>query len=844
MSKLSLFFVSVLFLLNQQAYAQYKTVVKGTVKDIESGQTLEYVNIRIDGTTRGTSSDLEGKFEIIVNAEKDVKLIITRVGYKTYEYTIKSFTRGEIQLNVQMVTVSSPLEVVITEERMENHGQIRQNVDELKLLPSVSGNLESLLPSIALGTSSGTGGELSAQYNVRGGNYDENLIYVNDFEIFRPQLIRSSQQEGLSFPNIDLIRDLSFSSGGFQARYGDKLSSVLDIRYKRPEQTKGSVSASFLGASVHLEGSAKIAKDNYKKFRYLVGARYKTSQYILNSLEVTGEYIPSFVDLQSYLTYDLSRSLQLGVIMNYNRSKYFFVPDSRTSGTGLVNYSLQLSTNYEGQEIDNFEQFMGGVSLTWVPERKKNPYFVKLLASAQKGYEDETYDILGYYQLAQIETSLGSEKAGQVVAVLGDGTQHDYARNHLQTLIKNLELKGGYEIKVNHTDPKLTSNHFIEWSVKAQAEDIKDKINEWERIDSAGYSLNYDPSALYLKYVLKSQNQLSSVRYSSFIQNTYTLKKDSVSEWQFNLGLRASIWDLNNELLVGPRAQIQFRPLNWNHDWSFRLSGGYYYQPAFYRELRRPDGTVNTDLLAQKSIHIVGGISKELFWTKISPKPFHLIAELYYKKLWDLVSYEVDNVRIRYSGENDATGYITGLDLRLNGEFVPGAESWVNISLLQAREKLNGIQHKVREQGQAEGTDVEYVPRPTDQLLTVNVFFQDYLPRRENFKVHFNLAVGTGLPFGLKDNNTVYRNTYRYNPYHRVDIGFSLLLWDKKWKERKPHHILRFSDNTWVTMEVFNILNVLNTASNTWIKTVFNTQYAIPNRLTSRRIDLKFRIDF
>ncbi|HMG15764.1 MAG TPA: TonB-dependent receptor, partial [Saprospiraceae bacterium] len=577
MTKYFLYLFTILLFLSQGAYCQYKTVVKGTIKDIESGQSLEYVNIRVDGTTIGTSSDLEGKFEIIVNAEKDIKLIITRVGYKAYNYTIKSFTRGEVQLNVQLVTSSSPLEVVITEERMEKNGQIRQNVDDLKLLPTVSGNLESLLPSIALGTSSGTGGELSSQYNVRGGNYDENLIYVNDFEIFRPQLIRSSQQEGLSFPNIDLTRDLSFSSGGFQSKYGDKLSSVLDIRYKRPEKTKASVSASFLGASAHIEGSEKLGKDNYKKFRYLIGARYKTSQYILNSLEITGEYVPSFVDLQSFMTYDISRSLQLGVILNYNRSKYFFVPDSRTSGAGLVNFALQLSTAYEGQEIDNFEEYMGGISLTWLPDRKKNPYFIKLLASANRDYEDETYDILGYYQLAQIETNLGSDKAGEVVAVLGDGTQHDFARNHLQSTIKNIEIRGGYEIKNYHENPKLSSNHFIEWSVKAQSEDIKDKINEWERIDSAGYSLKYDPEALYLSYVLKSQNQLNSLRYTSFIQNTYTLKRDSVSEWQFNLGLRASYWDLNNEFLIGPRAQLQFRPLNWSHDWAFRLSGGYYY---------------------------------------------------------------------------------------------------------------------------------------------------------------------------------------------------------------------------------------------------------------------------
>lgn len=831
------------FSITGSAYSQYKTIVGGTVTDIESGQGIEFVNIRISGTTKGVESDIDGKYEIVLTTNETVKLIFSRVGYKQIEHTIPSFSQGRIRLNISMVPNDSKLEVIITEEKIISGGMVRQNVEDLKLLPSASGNLESALPSIALGTTSGTGGELSSQYNVRGGNYDENLVYVNDFEIFRPQLIRTSQQEGLSFPNIDLIRDLSFSSGGFQSKFGDKLSSVLDIKYKRPEKFKSSVSGSLLGGSAHIEGSVGVHKDNYRKLRYLVGARYKTSRYLLNSLEVEGEYLPTFTDIQSYITYDITRSLQLGLIGNYNRSNYFFRPQSRTSGVGLINFALQLSTQYEGQEVDDFSQYMGGVSLTYVPDRKKNPYFIKLLAATHRGYEDETFDILGYYSLAQIETNLGSENAGEIIAVLGDGIQHNYARNHLVSTIKNVDLRGGYEIQLQNDSIK-TANHFFEWSIKAQGENINDKINEWERIDSAGYSLNYDPSGLYLKSVLKTRNELRSIRYSAFLQNTYTVKKDGISEWQFNIGLRSLYWDLNKEFLIGPRGQVQYRPLSWKHDWTFRAAAGYYYQPAFYRELRRPDGTVNKDLLAQKSIHLVGGISRQLNWTRISEKPFTLIAELYYKKLWDVVSYEVDNVRIRYAGENDAQGYVTGIDLRLNGEFVPNAESWVNISLLRARESLNGIQHKVREPGQTEGENVSNVPRPTDQFFNINVFFQDYLPRRENFKVHMNLAVGSGLPYGLKDNNQVYRNTYRFNPYHRVDIGFSLLLWDKKWKERKPHHILRFSENSWVSLEVFNLLNVLNTASNTWIKTVFNSQYAIPNRLTSRRINLRFRVDF
>lgn len=832
-----------LVFLNGTVFSQYKTIVSGRVTDIESNQGIEFANIRVDGTTKGVESDVDGKYEIVLNTNEKVKLIFSRVGYKPIEHTIPSFSQGQLRLNLSMVPNDSKLEFIITEEKIISGGMVKQNVEELKLLPSASGNLESALPSIALGTSSGTGGELSAQYNVRGGNYDENLVYINDFEIFRPQLIRTSQQEGLTFPNIDLIRDLSFSSGGFQSKYGDKLSSVLDIKYKRPDQSKASVSGSLLGGSAHIEGAIGVHKDSYRKFRYLVGARYKTSKYLLNSLQVEGEYVPTYTDFQSYITYDITRNLQIGLIGNYNKSNYFFRPESSSSGTGLVNFALQLSTQYDGQEVDDFSQTMGGISLTFVPERKKNPYFIKLLAAAHRGYEDETFDILGYYSLGQIETNLGSGNAGQVVAVLGEGTQHNYARNHLITTIKNIELRGGYEFQLKNEAQK-TSNSFVEWSLKAQAEEINDRLNEWERLDSAGYSLNYDLNGLYLKSVLKTKNNIESVKYSGFIQNTYTVKSDGISEWQFNLGLRSLYWDLNKEFLFGPRAQVQFRPLSWKNDWTFRASAGYYYQPAFYREMRRPDGTVNTDLLAQKSVHLVGGVSRQLNWTNISEKPFTLIAEMYYKKLWDVVSYEVDNVRLRYAGENNAEGYVTGIDLRLNGEFVPNAESWVNLSILRARESLNGVQHKVREVGQAEGTDVADVPRPTDQFFNINVFFQDYLPRRENFKVHMNLAVGSGLPFGIKDNNQIYRNTYRFNPYHRVDIGFSLLLWDKKWRERKPHNILRFSENSWVSLEVFNLLNVLNTASNTWIKTVFNTQYAIPNRLTSRRLNLRFRVDF
>ncbi len=819
--------------------AQNFATISGVVRDIDTKKPVDFANIRLAETTTGTQTDEEGRYSIKVKVGVPVRLIFTRIGYKEYSSSFQ-FTNTTAQVfSVDMVPIESSLEVEIKENRVQSNGMIRQSTEELRLLPSASGNLESLLPSIALGTSSGTGGELSAQYNVRGGNYDENLIYINDFEIFRPQLIRTSQQEGLTFPNIDLIRDLSFSSGGFQAKYGDKLSSVLDISYKRPERTAASVYASLLGASAHLEGAKSLNKDSYRKFRYLMGARYKTSRYLLNTLDVTGEYLPVFADFQGFFTYDLSRTVQVGLIANYNNSDYFFIPDQRTTASGLVNFTLQLSADYEGQEVNRFTQMMGGLSFTWLPEKKKDPIFMKLLLAVHKGYEDETFDLLAYYSLAQIETNPNAENAGEVVAVLGEGIQHNYARNYLRTGIKVADFRGGYE---RNREGKPAQ--FIEWSVKAQAENISDRLNEWERIDSAGYSLPYQPTQLLLQSVYKSKNELNSLRMTAMAQHTLTWTKKDASILELNYGLRAATWTLNKETFVTPRAMLSYTPLAWTQKTQFRLSGGLYYQPAFYREMRNISGVVNTDLRAQKSGQIVLGMSREFYMKSISTKPFLFVSELYYKRLWDVVSYEVDNVRIRYSGQNDATGYVTGWDFRINGEFVPNAESWINVSLLRAREQLNGVQHKEREQGKEEGQDVNFVPRPTDQLVTVNIFFQDYLPRRENFKVHLNLAFGSGLPFGLKDANKIYRNPYRFNAYHRADIGFSYQVWDSKWKDKKPGNIFRWTKSTWISFEVFNLLDVSNVASNTWIKTVFARQYAIPNYLTSRRLNLRMGVNF
>ncbi|MEN0050420.1 MAG: TonB-dependent receptor [Bacteroidota bacterium] len=834
-------YLTCLIFLTQIALFAQKGTVTGKVTDNSSGEAVEFVTVYVKGSNNVVETNSKGQYRIEVEANKRFTLVFSRTGYDQKSINIKALKIGEERsLNMTLKETISDIDITVTDSKLEDSGMIREEVEALKLLPSTTGNLESVLPHIALGASSGTGGELSSQYNVRGGNYDENLVYVNDFEIYRPQLIRAGQQEGLTFANIDLIQSLSFSSGGFEAKYGDKLSSVLDIKYKLPDEFKASIGGSFLGGSAHIEGSFDVGKD-LRKLRYLVGARYKTTRYLLGSLDITGEYTPDFTDIQAYVTYDLSRDWQLGVLGNYNRSVYRFIPQERNSGFGLFNFALNLFAVFDGQEVDDFTTQMSGVSLTYLPERDRNPFFIKFLGSTYQSRENERFDIIGRYALQQIENNLGSDSFGEVVGELGNGTQQQFVRNTLHANVSNLEVRGGLELQAD-TEDEIEKSHFLQWSAKYQYEFIDDRLNEWERLDSAGYSLQYDTSLVLLNSVLKTQNNLESNRVSAFLQDTYTFRKDSAYEVRASAGVRATYWDLNEELVFSPRAQFLYKPLGGKKDISFRLAGGLYAQPPFYRELRNLEGEVNTNLRAQKSAHIVGGMTYD-FDGKRKQK-YRFISEIYYKRLWDLVSYDIENVRIRYSGQNDASGYVAGIDLRLNGEFVPGAESWFNLSFLRARENLEGVQHQIRELGEVEGRDVNDVPRPTDQFMTLSVFFQDHLPKNENFKMHLNTTVGTGLPYGLLGNNRIFRNTYRFPAYHRVDIGFSYALWDKTRRAESPKHFLRFTEAAWLSLEIFNLLQVQNVASNTWIKTVFNQQYAIPNYLTSRRINLRLKFDF
>jgi hypothetical protein len=823
--------------------AHGQTTYQGQITDISGNLPIELVTIFFDGDNLPVESDQDGRYRITTASSGAGTLVFSRLGYEELKVSVSLNNRVNT-LDVQLTAIDADIEVTITDNRIDRAGITTNNAEAIRLLPSTTGNLESVLPHIALGARSGSGGELTSQYNVRGGNYDENLVYVNDFEIFRPQLIRAGQQEGLSFPNIDLIRDLSFSSGGYESRYGDRMSSVLDIKYKRPEEFKGSLSGSLLGGSTHIEGSKVLGKSDYQKLRYLVGARYKTNRYLLGSLDTQGEYNPDFVDIQAYLTYDVTREIQIGLLSNYNRSDFNFIPRTRNTALGLIQESLQLTTIFEGEEDDSFRTGMVGASITFIPDRERNPTFLKLLASTYRGVEEENIDIRGFYRLSQVEGDISSDNFGEEIAVLGTGTEHDFSRNRLFNTITNVQLKGGLELQ-NRTDEG--KSHFLQYGVKYQSELFDDRLNEWVRIDSAGFSLPFNPTQVLLDQVLKSENEIRSTKITGFIQDTYSNFHEGRSDLSLTVGTRFSYWDLPGVFNVSPRAQLLYKPASGSDGTgtTYKFSTGVYYQTPFYRELRRPDGTINTDIRPQRSLHFVGGLTKDFLWKKLSNKPFRFIAEAYYKSFSDLISYNVDNVRLRYSGENDATGSALGLDLRLNGEFVPGAESWFNLSYLRARESITDVQHQ-RRTPEGEVLLVDDVPRPSDQAFSMSIFFQDYLPANENIRVFLNLNFSTGLPFGLPDAeaNREFRNIFRFTPYRRVDMGFGLQLWKKEWLNEKPGHLLRSFDNAWLNLEVFNLLGVANQTSNTWIRTVFSQQFAVPDNLTNRRVNLKFRVDF
>ncbi len=788
----------------------------------ESGEMLIGATVSFPSLKKGTSTNSNGEYSITLPPNQLFEIRVSYVGFIESKKTINLKADQSLSLNftLQYITLDS---ITVQQTEIRDQPIIEINPKDFEGLPGPTGGVEAILK---LFTNSNN--ELSSQYSVRGGNFDENLVYVNDFEIYRPFLVNNGQQEGLSFVNSNLVGNILFSQGGFAAKYGDKMSSVLDITYRKPKEFKGNVSASLLGADVHFEGYTK----NHR-FTYLIGVRQKSNQYILNSLETTGDYKPSYTDAQGLITYQFSEKTQLEIIANYSRNRYWFVPQDRTTTFGLVNRAVRLTMYFEGQEIDKFNSGMGGASLSFHPNKNLK---LKFLASTYYTREDETYDLIAEYYLGEVSTNLGNSNFNQVVYSLGVGAIQDWGRNYLDAAVFSGEHKGSLDLK----------KHFVQWGLKYNREYINDKLNQWGVVDSAGYNLPYSVNDVNSFYVYKTKNILESNRYSGFMQDTWSLNKSR--NVTLNIGSRFNFWDVNNQFIVSPRAQLSFYPKWDSTDIVFRAAVGCYDQPPFYRELRNLNGNLNLDVKAQRSIHAVLGADYNF---KMWDRPFKFITEAYYKNLYDLNPYELDNVRIRYFGKNDAIGYAYGIDLRLHGELVKDVESWVSINYLNTKENLlddfdyvfDTTFNSAGEITKFDTTTVHpgYVARPSDQRLSVGAFVQDYVPGHENFKVHLNVLFGTGFPTGPPDHNR-YADTLRLPSYRRVDIGFSaLLLNGKKHSDQK---IWKNLSTIWASLEVFNLLAIPNTISYLWVKDSYQTVYAVPNYLTARRINFRMVVKF
>ncbi|NDC42073.1 MAG: TonB-dependent receptor, partial [Chitinophagia bacterium] len=680
-------------------------------------------------------------------------------------------------------------------------------LEKVDFIPG-SGGVEAIIKSYV-----GSHNELTSQYSVRGGNFDENLVYVNDFEIYRPFLVRTGQQEGLSFINSDLVSNINFSVGGFQARYGDKMSSVLDVTYKKPTHFAGSVTASLLGASAHLEGISKN-----KKLTYLIGARQKSNQYLLQSQPTKGIYYPSFTDIQALLNYQLSPSWNIEVIGNYARNRFTFFPQHSVSSFGVLNQAYQLQVFYDGGEFDQFDSRFGGISATW--HRDSSRFRLKFLASGFQTNEHETYDIGGEYLFGELQTDKGKTDYGQIKTYLGTGYIQNFARNYLDVNVGDVGMRGSYYGK----------KHFIQFGAGASFTSINDELHEWERRDSARFNQPYDPNAIHLRYFYHSEATFNYSRLNGFFQDA--IRFDSAGRVTANLGVRFNYSFLNSEALISPRVQLVYKPRQ-KRNVIYKFSSGLYQQPPFYREMRDLNGNVNKGLKAQKSLQVVAGVERNFRKFK---RQFKSTIEAYYKAQWDMDPYYYDNVRIRYTGKNDAIGRAYGGELRLYGDIVKDATSWISVGIMKAEQK-------VTDSPTIAGYN-QYFASPTDQRFMLGMYFEDYLRSNKNFKVHINMMYATGLPVG-PPSGKLYQNTIRLPDYKRVDIGFSALLLDGSRRSHPAHSYFNAVKSMWGSLEIFNLLSIQNTLSYSWIQDMStNKQFAVPNRLTSRLINVKVMVNF
>jgi hypothetical protein len=818
-----IFLTAICILLTVLAFSQKKSAfVSGKVVD-DNENPLPKVSVVILGRQTGITTNDSGYFRLKVPAEKAFAIVFSYTGSKPEQRNFLLNENEEETVTIRMEKGENVLEEVTVRNQPDRReaGLIKPNPKSVLNLPSAITGVESLIKIFV-----GSNNELTSQYSVRGGSYDENLIYVNDFEIFRPYLVRSGQQEGLSFINPEMVRNISFYNGGFQAKYGDKMSSVLDIQYKKPKRFGGSAYVGILEQGLQLEGIS-----NNNKFSYLVGVRNRSNRNLLSHQDTKGNYVPSSADFQALLTYQLSNKWQAELLSNISQTKFKLIPqfEQLTSSVFSPFFSANIGVDvfFDGQEKDEYKTNMVGFSLINQVNKKLR---LKWMASRFENDENENVDIVGAYLFGERDFDKRNATYGLIVNPLGAGVFQNFARNKLDIENWNVSHKGNYE----------QGKHAYQWGLSYDKTSIADKLNEWELQDSAGYSLPLNPNLLQLNKVTKSSADLDVNKFSGYVQDNILLG-DSIHSTTLTVGVRFNYNSLNKEFLISPRIGASWKP-NWKKDIIFRAAAGVYDQPPFYRELRRYDGTVNTNLKAQKSWQGVLGFDYN--FKGIGDRAMRWTTEAYYKSMTDVDPYDIDNVRIRYFGENSAKAYAAGIEMRLFGELVKDAESWISLGIMKTAEDINGDFFKVytldslNQPVDSVTKQNGYLRRPTDRRITFGMYFQDYLATNKNFKMFLNLLYGSNLPYNIPG-NIKWRNALQIAPYIRCDIGFSALLLSEERSNRRSHSPFRNFENIWASLEVFNIIDRANTISYLQIKDFSNTVFLLPNRLTPRLVNFK-----
>lgn len=780
------------------AHSQVK--IHGKVYD-SSNQPLEFVTVRIAGTVTGTTTGLKGEYSLVCAEQDTIKIIFSCIGYKEAERLLIG-AKGEAIVNQQLQSKTTELsEVEVSDFKKQLGGMQSIETSSYKFSPDVSGgSVESLITTMA-GVSSSN--EMSSQYSVHGGSFDENSVYINGIEVYRPLLITSGEQEGLSIINPSMVDKIEFSTGGFPAEYSDKMSSVLDITYRQPEAFEGSFGASMMGANLAIGQSSK-------HFSQLHGLRYKRNNSLLSSLETKGEYDPNFFDYQTNLNYRLNSKWKASFLGNIAINNYKFTPVNRTTNFGTSEDAKRFTVYFDGHEKDKFETYFGAMALQYRPNKANDFTF---LASGYLTNELVTYDITGEYWLDQAGTT-GEDGVG---GELGVGRYHEHARNRIKASVFSFALRGNSGVKSHNLSYGLTYNR----------EQVYERSREWELRDSAGFSLPIGGESLEMIYLLTSRQDLSTNRFSSFVQDSYRLNSEK-GYFAVNGGVRLSYWDFNNELLFSPRISVSYIPAAADR-WVFRFATGLYYQSPFYKEFRLPveNGTVielNKNIKSQRSLQFILGSD---YTFRMLNRPFKLSGEAYYKALSNLIPYEVDNLKVVYDGVNSSSGFAAGLDFKLFGQFVPGSDSWISFSLMKTQETLNGAK----------------VPRPNDRRYSFAMYFTDYFPKFPKLKLNLRGVFSDGLPV-TAPHSSRDKGYFRTPAYKRVDIGlfYALLSPVKEGEIRRG--IGRYLKAIWMGVDCFNLFDISNVSSYYWVTDVNDVQYAVPNYLTRRQLNVSLTIDF